>query len=66
MLFCLPWHPGNVLDVMELSDLKRVWQEDIALNEHSYQQQLQQHGLIAALHSFAEIAIAVRGLALKG
>lgn len=22
MLFCLPWHPGNVLDVMELSDLK--------------------------------------------
>lgn len=23
MLFCLPWHPGNVLDVMELSDLKR-------------------------------------------
>lgn len=43
-----------------------MWQEDIALNEHSYQQQLQQYGLIAALHSFAEIAIAVRGLALKG
>lgn len=37
MLFCLPWHPGNVLDVMELSDLKRKERVAAArlLEEHS-------------------------------
>lgn len=44
MLFCLPRHSGNVLDVVELSDLRRKGRVAAAhyMNEHRQQQQQQQ------------------------
>lgn len=68
MLFCLPRHPGNVLDVMELSDLKRKERVAAAhyLEEHSLQQKQQKRGLIAILHCFAVSAMVVMSLAYKG
>ena len=67
VFFSLPRHPGNVLDVMELSDLRRKGRAAAAhyVNEHR-QQQRQQQGRIAILHRFAESAIVVQGVAYKG
>ena len=39
VFFCLPRHPGNVLDVMELSDLKRKRRQHITNSQEQQQQQ---------------------------
>lgn len=55
VLFCLPRHPGNVLDAVKLGDLKK--EKEAAVHYLEWTRLEQQEDLIAILRGFAESAI---------